>query len=338
MTPLTAAIARPVQWVVSPGGSVSVSATTRSTTAGGKGGSPGFLVLSRTRPATPSPMNRSCQRQTQGLDTSARRMISAVPQPAAVARMIRARQTCFCGLLRSATIRSSRSRSVALTSMLIPSRMPQHATLPLRRESYDCVRPLGPPRHFSGCVCPRALVALVATSYLGARGAIGIGVAAMNGEVRTSEFNAFLKEFQDETERGAALVGDRHGSREKKLKETLLAFFAEPDVGAEFLDPVGGGPLSGMVARAKIASCLGLSYRDELAGGGKASQSALVPAGRIEDVPHPAIVSVGSSGSRDQVALKAALFNRFLPCRSRIHICCANIGPGIAGGLDSEQI
>ena len=114
------------------GGSPSVSATTRSTATGGKGGRPGLRVLSRTSPATPSRMNRSCQRQTQGLDTLARRMISAVPQPAAVARMIRARQTCFCGLFRSATIRSSRSRSAALASMLIPARMPQHATLSLK--------------------------------------------------------------------------------------------------------------------------------------------------------------------------------------------------------------
>jgi hypothetical protein len=32
-------------------------------------------------------MNRSCQRQTHGLETPARCMISAVPQPSAVARM-----------------------------------------------------------------------------------------------------------------------------------------------------------------------------------------------------------------------------------------------------------
>jgi hypothetical protein len=102
--------------------------------------------MSRTKPATPLRMNRSCQRQTHGLDTSARRMISAVPQPWAVARMIFARQTCFCELFRSATIRASPSRSAALTSMLIPSRMPQHATVASTRESYDCVRPLaGPP-------------------------------------------------------------------------------------------------------------------------------------------------------------------------------------------------
>ena len=34
-------------------------------------------------------------------------MISAVPQPSAVARMMWARHTCFCGALRSATIASS---------------------------------------------------------------------------------------------------------------------------------------------------------------------------------------------------------------------------------------
>ena len=35
---------------------------------------------------------------------------------------------CFCGLVRSATTPSNRTRSTALTSMLIPSRTPQHAT------------------------------------------------------------------------------------------------------------------------------------------------------------------------------------------------------------------
>ena len=122
-TPAAVAIARPVQWVASPGGSVSVSATTRSTSAGGNGSRPCFRVFSRSRPATPSRMNRSCQRHTHGFETSARRMISAVPQPSAVARMIRARQTCFCGLFRSATTAANRSRSAPLTSMLIPSRM-----------------------------------------------------------------------------------------------------------------------------------------------------------------------------------------------------------------------
>jgi len=45
-----------------------------------------------------------------------RRMISAVPQASAVARMMFARHTCFCGALRSATIASSRRRSAGMTS------------------------------------------------------------------------------------------------------------------------------------------------------------------------------------------------------------------------------
>ena len=49
---------------------------------------------------------------------------------------------CFCGLFRSATTPSNRSRSAALTSKLIPSRMPRDVTPPAQRESYDCVRPL----------------------------------------------------------------------------------------------------------------------------------------------------------------------------------------------------
>jgi hypothetical protein len=74
-------------------------------------------------------MNRSCQRYTQGFETPARRMISAVPQPSTVARIC-ARQTCYCALLRSATTVANRSRSLALTSMLIPSRIEHHRTDP----------------------------------------------------------------------------------------------------------------------------------------------------------------------------------------------------------------
>ena len=141
--PLAAAIARPVQWVASPGGSARVSSTTRSIRAEGKGGRPGLRVLSRNSPATPSRINRSCQRHTHGFETPARRIIAAVPQPSAVARMICARHTCFCRLLRSATTAASRSRSAALTSMLIPSRIQHHCTDPANMESYDCVLPLG---------------------------------------------------------------------------------------------------------------------------------------------------------------------------------------------------
>ena len=59
----TLAINRPVQCVVSPGGSQSVRATTRSATSSGRRGVPGGRVLSRSKPSTPSSMNRACQRQ-----------------------------------------------------------------------------------------------------------------------------------------------------------------------------------------------------------------------------------------------------------------------------------
>ena len=67
----------------------------------GSDGLPGLRILSRVRPATPTAMNRACHRHTTGLALPDRRMISAVPQPSAVGRMILARQTCFCGALRS---------------------------------------------------------------------------------------------------------------------------------------------------------------------------------------------------------------------------------------------
>src|SRR6266704_6327221 len=62
LIPTALAMAAPVQWVVSPGASVWVSATTRSATAGGSGATRDGRVLSRNSPSTPSCMNRSCQR------------------------------------------------------------------------------------------------------------------------------------------------------------------------------------------------------------------------------------------------------------------------------------
>ncbi len=64
---------------------------------------------------------RACQRHTTGLALPDRCMISSVPQPSAVARMILARQPCFCGALRSDTIASSRRRSSGVTWTVIPA-------------------------------------------------------------------------------------------------------------------------------------------------------------------------------------------------------------------------
>ena len=89
-----------------------------------QGGMRDGRILSRSRPLTPSVMNRSCHRQTAVLLVPVRRMISAVPQPSAVSSTMCARQTCFWGAFRSATMAASRLRSVALTSTMTPVRMP----------------------------------------------------------------------------------------------------------------------------------------------------------------------------------------------------------------------
>jgi hypothetical protein len=76
----------------------------------------------------PSFMNRSCQRQTQVFDLPVRRMISLVPTPSALERMIAARQACFCEALRSLVIASSRPRTDRVIVMEIPVRMRQTRT------------------------------------------------------------------------------------------------------------------------------------------------------------------------------------------------------------------
>ncbi len=73
----------------------------RNATSGSSGGMREGRVLSRSRPSTPSAMNRSCHLQTKGFDFPVRRTISTVPAPSAVARMIPARPTCRCRLGRA---------------------------------------------------------------------------------------------------------------------------------------------------------------------------------------------------------------------------------------------
>ena len=88
LSPLTAAIAGAVHWVTPSGGAASsVRVTTPSTAALGNGAMRAGRVWSRSRPATPAVMNRSCQRHTaHGFDTPAPRITAAVPQPSAVAK------------------------------------------------------------------------------------------------------------------------------------------------------------------------------------------------------------------------------------------------------------
>src|SRR5258705_7872966 len=129
------AIMSAVQCVVSPGGLASVSAPTRSATSGPSGGMREGRVLSRSSPAKPASAKRSCQRQTQVLDLAVRRMISAVPTPSALSSTISARQTCFCGLLRSLISAVKRARSIGETVKDTPVRMPQTRMRPGKRES-----------------------------------------------------------------------------------------------------------------------------------------------------------------------------------------------------------
>ncbi len=125
LTPAALAIALPVQRVISPGGSPTVRATIRSASSSASLGIRDGRVLSHSRPATPSSMNRLCQRQTAVLLTSAVRMTAAAPSPSAVPRTIRARQTCFWALLRSLMITCKRLRSVGLRWTMIPVRIRQ---------------------------------------------------------------------------------------------------------------------------------------------------------------------------------------------------------------------
>src|SRR6266567_1027723 len=125
LIPTALAMAAPVQWVACAGGPAKVKATTRSAISGLNGGMRDGRVLSRHSPAAPSEPNRSCQRQMTVLAFPVRRMISAVPCPAAVSRTILARQTCFCGLFRLATTAFNAARSVALSLIWVLSCIPQ---------------------------------------------------------------------------------------------------------------------------------------------------------------------------------------------------------------------
>src|SRR5205809_4239583 len=125
LIPTALAMAAPVQWVACAGGPAKVKATTRSAISGLNGGMRDGRVLSRHSPAAPSEPNRSCQRQMTVLAFPVRRMISAVPCPAAVSRTILARQTCFCGLFRLATTTFNAARSVALSLIWVLSCIPQ---------------------------------------------------------------------------------------------------------------------------------------------------------------------------------------------------------------------
>ena len=108
--PIDFAIASAVQWVVSPGGSANVSFRMRSATSAPSGLMREGRVLLRSRPNTPSAMNRSCQRQTAVLATPASRMIAFVPNSGSQEHDATAPDV----LLRSVAIANYRLKTAAI--------------------------------------------------------------------------------------------------------------------------------------------------------------------------------------------------------------------------------
>lgn len=67
-------------------------------------------------------------------------------------------------------------------------------------------------------------------------------------------YSIFLKEFQDESDRGAALIGA--AMLDDKLANTLLSFFKNKKEGKELLQV--NSPLGSFNSRIKISYCIGL--------------------------------------------------------------------------------
>src|SRR6476620_4571769 len=140
-------------------------------------------VLSCRRPAMPSFMNRSCQRQTQVFDLPVRRMISLVPTPSALERMIAARQACFCEALRSLVIASSRLRTDRVIVMEIPVRMHQTRTATETGESQSglfcqakTTRRDASPDDLAGSTMEKPWIAAVDTFAIGGGCHVGDGL------------------------------------------------------------------------------------------------------------------------------------------------------------------
>ena len=119
LMPIALAIVRTLQCVASGGVSLAVLASTLAFRSGASGLRPGGRVLSRKRPSTPSSAKRLCQRHTHGFDLPVVRAIALTLSPSAVASTICARQTTFAGVLRSATRRSSQTRSSTVIVMSV---------------------------------------------------------------------------------------------------------------------------------------------------------------------------------------------------------------------------
>jgi hypothetical protein len=141
-TSIALAMARPVQWVGSPGGSAQVSAISCWTTSGGTGALPGLRVASRKRPSAPASANRRCQRHTAGAadpgtlgDLGDRQPFGRVEDDPRPRHMLLGAVTIGQDRLQTSTIRGRDQRTYELTYGPI---MPQPR--PSRRSSRTCER------------------------------------------------------------------------------------------------------------------------------------------------------------------------------------------------------
>ena len=134
LTPAAFAISAPVQWVVSPGGSASVSATIRAAvTSGPSGGMREGRVLSRRRPVHAFLREALLPAPDAGLRLAGPAHDLVGANAIGAEQNDPARQTCFCGALRSLTTAIRRRRSAGETVMDIPVRMRQTRTAPKQR-------------------------------------------------------------------------------------------------------------------------------------------------------------------------------------------------------------
>src|ERR1700756_194868 len=115
--PTAAARLRTLQWVAFGGFSCSVMCTTCLIFSGVSGLTRDGRVASFNPPPPPLARSRRRQRRTVSRLLPTAAAIASAVNPSLASNTIRALQTTFCGVFRSRTSRSNRSRSTALTAI-----------------------------------------------------------------------------------------------------------------------------------------------------------------------------------------------------------------------------
>jgi hypothetical protein len=115
--PAAFAMLRTLQWVAFGGFACSVMRTTCLIFSGGSGLTRDGRVASFSSPSTPFATKRWRQRRTVSRLLLTAAAIASAISPSLASSTIRALQTTFCGVFRSRTSRSNRSRSAALIAI-----------------------------------------------------------------------------------------------------------------------------------------------------------------------------------------------------------------------------